>query len=78
MHRKPVQDPFLTQNSYCIQEIVLKNRYFERVLSESYKKVNLILPFKPNFFNEQGHEKQKKPETSDQSLVRLLNFRKIP
>ena len=54
-----------------MQELVLKIRYFERVLSESLQKVNFI--FLPNqiFFNEQGCEKQKEPETSDQSLIRL-------
>ena len=31
-------------------KIVLKIRYFERVLSESLKNINFIFPFKPNLF----------------------------
>ena len=41
--RKLVPDTFLflvTQNSHCMQEILLKIRYFERGLSKSLKKVN--------------------------------------
>ena len=38
----------ITQNSHCIQEIVLKIRDFERALSKTRKKINFIFPFKPN------------------------------
>ena len=42
VHYKPVPDPFLIlvniQNSYCIQEILLKRRYIERGLSKSLLK----------------------------------------
>ena len=54
-----------------MQKIVLKNRYFQRVLSESLKKVNFIFLSNTISFNEQDHEQQKEPETSDQSLIRL-------
>ena len=54
-----------------MQEIVLKIRYFERVLSKSHKKLTLIFLSNPISFNEQDHEKQKEPETNDQSLIRL-------
>ena len=51
----------------------LKGNYFKLV------KLNFIFSFEPNPFNEEDHKKQKRPETSDQSLIRLQNkFRKIP
>ena len=62
-----------------MQEILLKIRYFERGLSKSLKKVNFIFLSNPVPFNGQSYQKQKGPETSDQSLFRLQNkFRKIP
>ena len=54
-----------------MQEIVLTIRYFERGLSKSHKKLTLIFLSNPISFNEQDHEKQKEPETNDQSLIRL-------
>ena len=55
-----------------MQEIVSKIRYLEKVLSESIKNVSFFfLLSNPISFNEQGYEKEKEPETSDQSLIRL-------
>ena len=55
MHRKAVQDLFLllvnNPKQPLHERIVLKIRFFERVLSESRKKVNFIFPFKPNLFS---------------------------
>ena len=50
-----VPDPFLilvnNPNSHCMQEILLKIRYFERGLSKSLKKkVNFIFSFEPSPF----------------------------
>ena len=39
-----------TANSYCMQEILLKIRYFQRGLSKSLKKVNFIFSFEPSPF----------------------------
>ena len=62
-----------------MQEILLKVRYFERVLSKTLKKVSYILSSKPTPFNGQNYQKQKGSGTSNQSLFRLQNkFRKIP
>ena len=41
---------YITQNSHCTQEILLKIRYFEGGLSKSLKKVNVIFSFKPSTF----------------------------
>ena len=60
-----------------MQDIVLKIRYFERELLRSLKKLNLFFLLNPLPFDGQDHKKQKGPETSDQSLIRLQNkFRK--
>ena len=54
-------------------------RYFERGLSKSLKKFTLFFLSNPVPFNGQNYQKQKGPETSDQSLFRLQNmFSKIP
>ena len=37
-------------DSYCVQEILFKIRYFERGLSKTFKKVNFIFSFKPSPF----------------------------
>ena len=70
VHQKLVIDPFLilviTQNSYCMQENVLKIRYIQKGLSKNLKKVKLFFFSKPIPFDEQDHEKHKEPETSDQ------------
>ena len=54
MHQELVPDPFLisviTQNSHCMQEILLKIRFFEKGLSKSFKKVNFIFSFEPSPF----------------------------
>ena len=52
-----------------MQEILLKVRHFDRGLSKSFEKVNLIFFLKPVPFNGQSYQKQKGPETSDQSLL---------
>ena len=56
MHWKPVQDPFLILVNNPKQPSHTRNcfknsRYFEKVLSESLKKVNFFFPFKPNLFS---------------------------
>ena len=62
-----------------MQGILLKLRYFERLLSKSLKKVTLFFLLNPFPFNGQNCQKQKGPGTSDQSFFRLQNkFRKIP
>ena len=62
-----------------MQGILLKLRYFERLLSKSLKKVTLFFLLNPVPFNGQNCQKQKGPGTSDQSFFRLKNkFRKIP
>ena len=61
-----------------MQEILLKIRYFERGLSKSLKKVSFIFSFEQVPFNGQSYQKQKGPQTSDQSLFKLQNkLRKI-
>ena len=54
-----------------MQEILLRKIYFERDLSKTFKKVNFIFSFQPVPFDGQSYQKQKKPETNDQSLFRL-------
>ena len=41
---------FLTENSHCMQEILLKRRYFAKILSKSLKKVNFTFYFEPGHF----------------------------
>ena len=53
-----------------MQEILLKKRYFERALSKTFKKVNIIFFSQPSS-NVQSYEKQKGPGTSDPSLFSL-------
>ena len=61
-----------------MQEILLKIQYFGR-LSKSLKKLTLFFLPNPFPFNGQSFQKEKGPETSDQSLFRLPNkFRKTP
>ena len=75
VHQDLVPDPFfmvLTQNSYCMQEIILKIRYFERGLSKTFKKVNFFL-LNPVLFNRQSYQKQKGSGASGQSLFSLQN-----
>ena len=38
------------KTAIACKKLFQKIRYFERVLSESLKKVNFIFPFKPNLF----------------------------
>ena len=62
-----------------MEEVILKIRHFERGLSKSLRKVNLIFSFEPSPFNGQNHQKQEGPGTSDQSFFRLQDkFGKIP
>ena len=69
----------MTQNSHCMQEILLKIRYCERGLSKNLKKLTLFFILNPVSFNKQDYERQKGPETSGQLLIRLQNkFRKNP
>ena len=76
---RPLYNWSITQKSHCMQEILLKVRYFERGLSKRLKKGNFIFSFDPVPFNGQIFQKQKGPGTRDQSLFRLRSkFRKIP
>ena len=62
-----------------MQEIILKVKYFEGILSKSLKKGNFIFLSNPVPFNRQNYQKQKESETSDQSLFKLQKkIRKIP
>ena len=62
-----------------MHKIILEARYFERGLSKSLEKGNLIFSAEPVPFNRQNYQKHKGPGTSDQLLFRLRNkFRKIP
>ena len=62
-----------------MQEVNLEIRYIEKGLSKYLKKVNLIFLLNPVPFHGQDYEKQKGPETSDNSLLSLQNnFRKVP
>ena len=45
---RPFSFSSITQNSHCMQEILLKIRYFERGLSKSLKMVNFIFSFEPS------------------------------
>ena len=55
--RRSVNFGKITQNCQCMHKIVSKIRYFDRALWKT--------------LNKQDHEKQKEPETNDQSLIRL-------
>ena len=60
------------QNSHCMQEILLRIRYFEKGLSKSLsKKLTLFFLLNPVLFNEQSYQKEKGSGTSDQSPYRL-------
>ena len=62
-----------------MEEILLKIRYFERVLSKRLKKLILFFLSNPVPSNGQSYLKQKGPGTNDQSFFSLQNeFRKIP
>ena len=61
-----------------MQEILLKDSLKEDY-QKALKKVNFFFLSNPVPLNEQNYQKQKGPETNDQSLFRLRNkFRKIP
>ena len=64
---------YITQSSHCMQEILLKIRYFERGLSKTLKKVSFIFLLNPVPFNGQRYQKQKGPGIREQSLFRLQN-----
>ena len=54
-------------------------KYFERGLTRSFKIANFIFLLNSISFDEQDHEKQKRSETSDHSLISLQGkFRKCP
>ena len=50
----------MTQNNYCMQEILLKRDY-----QKIFKKLTLFFLFKLVPFNGQNYQKQKEPGTSD-------------
>ena len=54
-----------------MQEIVLKIDTFKEYYQKALKKLTLFFFSNTISFNEQDHEQQKEPETSDQSLIRL-------
>ena len=56
-----------------MQEILLRIRYFERGLSNPFKKLTLFFLLNPVPFNGQSYKKQKGLGTSEQSLFRLRN-----
>ena len=68
MHQKLVLDPFLILVNNPKQPLharnLFQNKYFERVLSKSPKKINFFFS-NPGPFNGQNYEKQKGPGTSD-------------
>ena len=69
----------MTQNSHCIQEILLKIGILKEDYQKALKKLILFFLSNPVPFNGQRYQKQKRPGTSDQSLSRIQNkFRKIP
>ena len=73
-HQKLVQDPFLILVKNPKQSLRARN-CFKIILKEDYQKAlnksTLFFPLNPISFNEQDHEKQKGPQTSDHSLIRL-------
>ena len=81
--QKLVPDPFLILVNNPKQPLharnSFKNKYFERLLSKSLKKVNSIFSFKPGHLQWTKLSKTKGARISDHSLSRLQNkFRKIP
>ena len=62
----------------CMQEILLKIRYFERDYQKPLKKLTLFFLSNPVPFNGPSHQKQKELGTSGRWLFRLRNkFSKI-
>ena len=83
VHQKLVPDPILILVNNPKQPLHIKtffgNRYFERGLSKSLEKINIIFFSYSVPINGQNYQKRKEPVTSDRSLFRLQNkFRKIP
>ena len=77
MHQKLLPNPFfiLVNNP---KQAFLKIRFFEKGLSQSFKKVNFIFLLNPVPFNGQKYQKQKVPGTSDHLVFWSQNkFRKI-
>ena len=78
MHQKPVQDPFLILVNHPQQQLLARNSFkkldtLKECYQKAWKKSTLFFLSNPISFNEQGHEKGKEPETSDQSRIRLKN-----
>ena len=68
MDQKLVPDPFLIsvnhpKQHYCMQQIFLKIRYFERGLSKGLKKLTLLFLSNLVPVYRQDYEKQKGPRT---------------
>ena len=63
-----------------MQEILLKIRYFERIIKKPEEsQLYIFFLSNPVPFSKQNYQKQKRSETSQQSLFRSQNkFRKIP
>ena len=51
------------QSSYCMQEVLLQIKYFERGLSKTLKKLTLFFLLNPVPLNGQKYQKQKGPGT---------------
>ena len=83
VHQKLTPDHFLillnNQEQPSHARNSFKNKYFERGLSKTLKKLRLFFLSNPVNFNGQSYQKQKGSGTSHQSLSRRRNkFRKIP
>ena len=55
----------MTQNSHCIQEILLKIGILKEDYQKALKKLILFFLSNPVPFNGQRYQKQKRPGTSD-------------
>ena len=83
MYQKLVPDPILILVYNSKQPLharnYFRNRYFERGLLRSLKKLTLFFLVNPVILKGQSYQKQKGPGTSDQSFFRLQNkSRKMP
>ena len=83
MYQKPVPDLFIILVNNPKEPLHARNsfqRYFQRGLSKSLKKVTLFFLSNPAPFNGQNYHNQKESGTRDQSLNKFKlqkKFRKI-
>ena len=84
MHQKLAPDPFLILQNNPKQPLHSRNFFKNEILKKDYqkalfKKLTLFFISNPVPFNEQSYQKQKRSETSAQSLSRSRNkFRLFP